>query len=41
MSCPRNLSNELNNTASLSNLALSLGADVSRTDDEGDLGKTA
>jgi hypothetical protein len=33
--------NELNNTTGLSNLALRLGADVPRPNDEGDLGETA
>lgn len=35
------LSNELDNTTSLSDLALSLGADVPGTDNDGDLGETA
>jgi hypothetical protein len=35
------LSNELDNTTGLRHLALSLGADVPRADDEGDLGETA
>lgn len=35
------LSDELDNTTSLNNLALSLGADVPGTDNDGDLGETA
>jgi len=35
------LSNQLNNTACLDNLALSLSAHVPRTNDDGDLGETA
>lgn len=37
----QNLSNELNDTTGLLDLALSLGGDVAGTDDDRDLGETA